>query len=340
VSEKKAKSQTQSKVPFFIAISDIHYSLSSMDIADFCFRAAIDKAAELGVDLIDFGDLTNDKGALRAEYVNKVLETLKYAQYNKHVAIQLIVGNHSLVNEKGSEHALNFAAPYAQLINYPCNGKLGLYFIPYQSSVEAFKAALDAAPTDTIICMHQGVQGSQMGDYVHDKSAVPAEWLEGRKWFSGHYHRHQKFGSGVYVGNPYTKTFGEAGDGHKGYLIVYTDGSYDRIIVSQRKHVIIDANVSELQNIFKDKDIKEGDLVWLKLRGPKSLLIEVHKSDLAKLLPPRCSFRLDLIPDKDEEVAVVQKDLTDELLMDKLIDDSPETEKQKKTLKGLWRTLS
>lgn len=336
-----------SKKPIAVLISDVHFSLSTLELADKAFRTAIDKAAELGVPLIDCGDLTNDKAIIRAEVANRLLKTMDYA-FNKQVFVYLLVGNHSLVNEKGKEHALNFLECFnVNIIDSPTSRAVdvgGIYrdfhFIPYQSSNEEFVKTLKTMHPGDLVIAHQGFKGAHMGDYIQDNSSVDPKDCEGYRIFSGHYHKHQTLGNITYVGNPYTLSFGEANDGPKGFLVLFDDGSFEREILDLRRHVILEGTVHQDRVFLEDQPgINMSDIVWFKLRGLKAELAKLDKKGLSNYVIGHTNFRLDLLP-TDTPSSTKASDLeklTDPQIFDKLLDtSSPE---QSEDLKKLWREV-
>jgi len=325
---------TKSK-PIAVVISDVHYSLSTYKIADIAFRAAIDKASELEVPLIDCGDLTNDKALLRAEVVNALLKTMEYS-IEKGVEIYLLIGNHSLINEKAKEHALNFLAPYTFIIDAPKH-LYGFNFIPYQNSSKDFYDSLNKFPKGSLVFAHQGTIGGQLGDYIKDSSAIDPVKVQDYKIFLGHYHKHYELINTVSIGNPYTLTFGEANDGDKGFLIVYEDSSYAREILDLRRHRILDLSVSGL-NLIGDLSVSGNDLIWVKLRGTYSELKSFSKPQIGKILGLQ-AFKLDKIYEDLVELSAPIENRTAEQLLDALIDQTDDNNIAKQYLKDLWRDL-
>jgi hypothetical protein len=327
---RKQQIRSDSSKPSCVVISDVHYSLQNLELSDKAFRAAIDKAAELNIPLIDCGDLTNDKAILRAEVVNALILTMKYAK-SKKVDVLVLVGNHSLINEKSTEHALNFLNPWCTVVNTPTS-MLGFHFIPYQSSPQVFIEHLNEIPKGSTILCHQGVPEAFMGDYIQDHSAVSTEHTKDYTVFSGHYHKHQSIGSWTYIGNPYTMSFGESNDGPKGFLILNDDNTFTRKILDLRKHIKIETTVENLQSL---QPVRENDLVWIKLSGPRSELHKVKKEEVAALLKVK-DFKLDLIPtDLDTHVIEVEK-MTNLEILDTIIDALPDEDEHKKYLKELY----
>jgi hypothetical protein len=312
--------------PKFVLISDVHYSLTNLELSDKAFRAAIDQAALLGVPLIDCGDITNDKAIIRGEVMNRMIDTFRYAE-SKGVVITCLVGNHSLLNEKGKGHALAFLEPYALVIE-EFTMMYGAYFIPYQTDPEQFLIYLETIPAGALIIAHQGFKGADKGDYIVDKSAVDAQYVKWHKVFSGHYHCHQDIGSVTYVGNPYTMSFGEAKDGPKGFVVVNEDNTFYQVPLPYRRHVVVEKNASE----FNSEAIKfrEEDLVWLKVTGTSEELSGI-KNDTG--------FKMDKIVIDAPKLNIETSALTGEQILDALIDNESDSDVNKKYLKQLWREV-
>lgn len=325
------------KTPVAVLISDVHYSLSTVDLADKAFRMAIDKAAELKIPLIDCGDLTNDKAVLRAEFLNKLISSLEYARH-LNVRVYLLVGNHSLLNEKGTEHALRCLHPYAFVIG-ECGTRDYFNFIPYQSNADEFQVALEKFPKFSTVIIHQGVKGGNSGHYIQDHSAVDINILRDYNTIGGHYHNHHKVGTHTFVGNPYTLTFGESADHPKGFCILYSDGTLEHVPTNLRKHVKFDCDTWNYHNLPK---INSGDLLWLQIYGPQLELDQIDKAEIGKNLPCGNNFKLDLVPTGSSTQDLTQESpqqSTNVELLDSLIDASDETAESKEELKALYKEL-
>lgn len=337
--------------PIAVLISDVHYTLKTLQLADTALRAAIDKAANLRVPLIDCGDLTNDKAILRAEVVNTLIETGSYAA-DTNVFIVSLVGNHSLINERSTDaNALNFllGCETWNIIKYRAT-YMGFNFIPYQPTRELFLEALAKFPRGSLIIAHQGLTKAWPGEYCHDHSAVYPEDVADYRIVSGHYHRAQDIKTGrpqkgavglwSYVGTPYTTSFAEAEDGCKGFQILYDDGLLELVPTNLRKHVIIEMDADSFENSLGYDKINPEDLVWLKMRGSRFELDRFTKNQLGEMLQLPGDFRLDKIPTDTQAPAVqnIEKKSGIEIL-DELVDSSGESDTQKQSLKQLAREI-
>ena len=332
--------------PRAVLISDIHYNSNTLQLADSAMQQAIHKARELGVPLIVAGDLHDTKAILRGECVNSMIKT--FVEANRYgVEVAVLVGNHDLINEKGADHVLNFLSPYAQIIDTPAQ-YLGMHFIPYQPTAEAFKAALAHVSEGATLIMHQGVSGSAAGEYAYDHSAVEKEILADYRVISGHYHRAQDIKCGrpqkgaiglmSYIGTPYTVTFAEANDGPKGFQVLHDDGLLEQVPTNLRKHMIVEIALGD--KIPRLTGHHPGDLLWLKISGPRLDLESLSRPKLAASLGISDAFKLDLLPTdsaQPEEATVAKQ--TDEEVMDSLVDSSAESADNKGRLKALWRKV-
>lgn len=322
--------------PIAVLISDIHYNITTLEVADKAMRMAINKANELNIRLVICGDLHDTKANIRGECANALIKTIRMC----HLKPIILRGNHDSINEKSDITALEFLRPYSHMVDKPCFESF--WFIPYQHDINEFKRHLDLIIKDCKLIIHQGVTGSLTGHYIQDKSAIPKEWLAGRRVISGHYHTRQDIplsdnGLLSYIGNPYTLGFGEATDPEKGYQILYDDGSLEFVPTNLRRHRIIELNTYHTQALA----INPSDILWIKITGPSDELAKLHKSQIAKDCGIKQDFRLDLIPTDTKSIAKTDNNTSRYDILDNLIDGLQNTiDERKLRLKQLWRKFT
>lgn len=322
--------------PIAILISDIHFNITTLPLASAALKAALSKAEELQIPLVIAGDLNDTKAIIRAEVANAIISILKDAQ----TKIYILEGNHDKINEKGSEHGLNYLTPYATVIDTITSFKEfpKIVFIPYLTQSQRISTLIDVwGKTFKILIMHQGFLGAQMGDYIQDKSSLDPTTVKDFTVISGHYHRHQTIGTVTYIGSPYTITFGEANDGPKGFLILNEDGSFTREILTLRKHIIITRGTENAYDPIEN--YRPGDLLWLKISGPKQELNQIDKRELGQKLLGHSNFKLDLFPIEEKIEKRENLHIQDWEILDLLIDQCLETIEEKQQLKELWRNI-
>lgn len=319
-----------------VLISDIHFNINNLGLASKSLEAALTKAEELQVPLIIAGDLNDTKAIIRAEVANALITILSKAR----VQVYILEGNHDKINEKGIGHGLNYLAPYSHIIDAPQHLVPSLLLIPYYSDADQLLAYLKTIRSTVTMIMHQGFRGAFLGDYVQDKTSIEVSAVERHRVFSGHYHRHQTLGTVTYIGSPYTITFGEANDGPKGFLSISADGSFERHILTLRRHVIISLNTDDLDGPkIWPISLSPEDLLWLKISGPKSELDKLSKQEIADKYVGHSNFKLEKIPNESEKLEKETKQLTDVQIFDSLIDSLSDTDEHKAALKALWRDL-
>lgn len=333
-----------------VLISDVHYALGTLELADSSMHQAIDKAKEFGIPLIVGGDLNDTKDILRGKCANAMIKTLEYAR-DLGVQVYILIGNHDLLHEKADAHSLNFLRPYATIIDQPTDLQLKnrqvVHAIPYQNSTERLEIILSEKREGDWIIMHQGVMGAYMGEYAVDKTSLPKETFANFRVISGHYHRAQDIKCGrprkgavglfSYIGSPYTTTFAEANDGPKGYRVLCSDGTLSSFPTNLRKHVIIERDVEDIMNSIPG--VSPGDVVWLKVSGPSVELDKLSKKTIGLHHFGHQNYKLDrLSTDVESRLDEIEK-MTPEEMIDSLIEQNEPCLKQDAYLKQLWREL-
>lgn len=333
-----------------ILISDVHYALSTLELADSSMRQAIDKAKEFGTPLIVAGDLNDTKDILRGKCANAMIKTLEYAR-DLGVKVYIMVGNHDLLHEKADAHSLNFLRPYATIIDEPTDLELKnrqvLHAIPYQNNVESLQAILATKREGDWLLMHQGVMGAYMGEYAVDRTSLPKEAFADFRVISGHYHRAQDIKCGrprkgavglfSYIGSPYTTTFAEANDGPKGYRVLCSDGILSSFPTKLRKHVIVERTTEDIMDPIPG--VSPGDVIWLKVSGPSVELDQLSKKAIGLHHFGHQNYKLDrLSTDVESRLDEIEK-MTPEEMIDALIEQNEPCMKQDRYLKQLWREL-
>lgn len=339
--------------PICVVSGDIHYNLNNLEAADKSTRMAIAKANELKVPFLANGDTQDQKANLRAECVNAMIETFKTAEITPYINI----GNHCKIHAKSKEHALNFLRPYATVVDEPmyCPLLRG-HVIPYHDDVEELRTFLKHLPENSLVYLHQGLNGSDMGEYITDHSALNPDDLRNFRSILSHYHARQDIkcgrprkhavGLASYVGSPYSASFGEANDPEKGFQILMDDGTLEFVPTNLRRHVVMNYTYARHEDgsetMFTDhcKRLNGDELIWVKINGTKEMLAKVTKEGMAKLIG-RSEFRLDLIPtDNDTRYSNKTEGMRQSEILDDCIDNKNSLSHEKKQeLKKLWKNL-
>lgn len=327
--------RAKTKNPIAVVISDIHYNLQTLPVADACLRQAVAVANQKEVPLIIAGDLHDTKANLRGECVSAILNTLDLCKYS----IYVLVGNHDKINEKSQEDSLDFLRKsVSYLIREPQYFDFfDAWFIPYQHDPEAMRQILRQIPDNSRLVIHQGRAGSEPGIGHYDKSALSAADYAPFKVISGHYHEYQSFDGFTYVGNPYTLDFSEADHKYKGFLLLNEDFSFTQVMTCQRKHVVCEYDYDRDVSVFSAKPGPE-DITLVKYSAPKKILTTLTKESVAKQLGLKTlNFRLDLIPaDSDISEIEFSNNRTASSLFMSAVDSLSLEQEEANRAKALW----
>lgn len=341
--------------PIAAIISDVHYNIHTLELADEAMRMAIDRANTLNVPLIVAGDLHDTKANLRGECINAMLNIFSTCL----VDVYILVGNHDKINEKAHAHSLNFLASKNRYIvetpwffnDLGSINRNSIHLIPYQHSIDQLREYLKKVDKDSCVIMHQGLEGSTTWD-GHDKSALHFSDVRDFRVISGHYHYRQNIKCGrprkgnvglfSYIGNPFTLNYGEATDPQKGFQILMDDGSLEFIPTNLRRHIVHECEASLLSAIAAPK-LKKDDLLWIKISDTRENLQTISKQKIADHLAVindfEVSFKLDKIPTDKVQIST-HKNLIHGLLLDSIIDNLAETSNaRKQVLKTMWKEL-
>ena len=336
-----------SSKPIAVIIGDIHFTPQTLDLACNALKQAQAKATALSVPLILNGDTFDTKALVRAECMNALIEILD-ADGVPAPEYYVSVGNHDRINEKSEEHSLNFLKPYCNVINTPTFvHRINSYIVPYQHDTSVLSKFLGSLMSGSRLIMHQGVQSAKMGHYSVDNTSLPKSAYSDFRVISSHYHARQDIKAGrpqrnavglfSYIGNPYTLSFGEAYDPSKGFAILHENGTLTHVDTNLRKHVVLEKTVQELD--MSISDIAADDLVLLRIKGTASELSVLDKAKIGKTLFGRTDYKLELVPLNNPNNEALPENLTDEQILDTLIDQSSESPNQKQVLKSLWREV-
>ncbi len=333
--------------PICVITGDIHFTPGTLELASSVVGQGLTKSAELGVPFVMNGDTLDTKAVMRGECVNRLIELISDAPG----PVIINRGNHDQLHERSEEHTLNFLRPYAEIVQAPVfEGMINSWIIPYQHDPEEFERIMSTIPKGATVIVHQGVIDSDMGHYSHDHSAVPKSVFADYRGIGSHYHRAQDIKCGrprkgavglfSYCGSPYTISFAEAGDGPKGFQILYDDGLMEQVPTNLRRHIVFEVILDDIRGlcVYSRPVVNPDDLVWVKLTGSRMSLDRVDKDSIGKTLGLPPNYRLDKIPTDTAPPVVqdIEKKSGIEVL-DELIDTSDEAEAERTELKRLAR---
>lgn len=212
----------------YLVVGDPHCQPDNLDKIKQLFTLV----ESYGLPTIWLGDLLHTKDIVRARCLNAYMTYFTNTQL-KHI---ILIGNHDWTSKDCTEHALEplKLLDNVTIVDRPVQEGKAL-FLPYSSSIEAFRASLSDAK---YLFMHQGVTGCDYGNGFIAENELPIENLARyKKVISGHFHRYQVKDNLTYLGTPFSHTFGESNQIK--YLGIFDDldGSLQLIETDFPKHI-------------------------------------------------------------------------------------------------------
>ncbi len=223
----------------YTVVGDPHLTPKTLDRGARLFNIV----EELGNPVIWLGDLQDTKEIVRSKVLNAYYDYFKSSKLN-HI---ILVGNHDWHNLECLDHSLKTlgALPHVKIVDKPTNfGKF--LCVPYYKDTDKLRQILkDNSGARTLIC-HVDISGFDYGNGALCEDGLS---LEDFKSFglviSGHFHKHQVQNNLIYLGSPFSHSFGET-DQHK-FLGIYNENSNQIACITSQfpRHVTLKLNLSD-----------------------------------------------------------------------------------------------
>lgn len=188
----------------YCVIGDPHLTHKTLDKAEILFNTV----EELGLNAIWMGDFLDTKEVIRGKCLNAIISYFKRSKLSHTV----LIGNHDWFNLECLDHALQALKllPNVLVVDQPIVGLLGELFIPYMKDTARLKQILEQQKGAKLVFCHIDVSGF---DYGNGHLCEDGLSLEDLKSFgmvvSGHFHKYQVQDNLVYIGTPFSHSFGE-----------------------------------------------------------------------------------------------------------------------------------
>lgn len=161
----------------------------------------------IGKPAIWTGDLLDTKEVIRGKCLNAFYDYFKSSKLN-HI---ILVGNHDWFNLECKDHSLRM---FTELSNVTVVDKPveidGMLMIPFWSNLEELKSWLDSSSCEILIG-HSDVKTFDYGNGTISKDGLLLSDLSKFKLaVFGHYHKYQQQDNLVFLGSPFSHSFGES----------------------------------------------------------------------------------------------------------------------------------
>jgi len=184
-------------------MGDPHAKIINLQKIEACFDY-IESERRTGILL---GDILDNKEIVRSSCLNTIYRRLKQSK----LQYILMVGNHDYHNLECKDHSL---VPLKELDNVIIVDKPqeidGIYFVPYIANPLEFKKVMNRTASN-IAFVHQGFTGFDYGNGHIAEGEAELDWIKDFELvISGHFHKYQATKNLIYLGTPFSHSFGES----------------------------------------------------------------------------------------------------------------------------------
>lgn len=259
----------------YTIVGDPHLTHKTLDKAETLFNTI----ENLGLPTVWLGDLLDTKEIIRGKCLNAIIAYLSRSKL-RHI---FLIGNHDWFNLECQDHALQALKllPNVTVVDKPTMFEDFLCIPYYKDSVKLKEVLKEAAGIKTVFC-HIDVSGF---DYGNGHLCEDGLSLEDLKSFglvvSGHFHKYQIQDNLIYLGTPFSHSFGET-DQNK-FIGIWNSGSNTiRLLDSPfPRHVTMKLNIDD-PNWFtvlqKFLDHNSKNIKRVQLYGKPELCAQFDKS--------------------------------------------------------------
>ena len=191
----------------YTIVGDPHAKPSNLDYINKLF----DIIEDLGNPCIILGDLLDTKELIRGKCLNTYFDRMSSSKLN----FVVLVGNHDFFNKECEDHSLRILDKLENVtvIDSPrtvtLSSGIKALLLPYIANSEKFKEALKIE-AEIVFC-HADINGFDYGNgHIAKHSITLEDFSKYPLVISGHYHKFQEKKNLIYLGTPFSHSFGES----------------------------------------------------------------------------------------------------------------------------------
>lgn len=263
----------------FTVIGDPHITPKSLDKGVQLFRTV----EELGRPTIWLGDFLDTKEVIRGKCLNLLYEYFSTSKL-QHI---IIIGNHDWFNLECQDHSLKALASLKNVTiidSVRQHPTLPFVFFPYiHDKAKLKEELLKYSGKDLIAFGHFEVSGFDFGNghLCEDGIIVYADFAGFKRVISGHFHKLQEQGNFMYLGTPFSHSFGEANQDKVIGCYQLSTNQMHLTPTDFPRHISMKVDLSKKGARKKMEEFlagNEGNLVRLQLYGSPEEVSKLDKS--------------------------------------------------------------
>lgn len=292
---------------FFTVIGDPHIVPRTLDKGKHLFQTVED----LGHPAIWMGDFLDTKEIIHGKCLNLLYDYFKLSKL-QHI---VLVGNHDWFNLECLDYSLRTlgSLPNVRIIDkVEFHPTLPFLFFPYVHDKLKVKEVLKSISNkeNLIVFGHFDVSGFDYGNghFCEDGVITHEDFKDFKRVISGHFHKFQQTGNFVYIGTPYSHSFGEANQDKVIAVYSLPDDDLRLMPTSFPRHLSVKIDMSKpnakkkLQSFL---DGNENNLIRVQLFGAPEDVAKLDKSSY-----PAFSIKWE---DKSESTSILGANLDESL---------------------------
>lgn len=185
-------------------VGDPHCKPDNLDKINKLF----DQVEELDNAVLWLGDFLDTKEVIRGKCLNTLYNRLKDSKLHHYI----LVGNHDWFNLECKEHSLEILKTLGNCdIIDEVFEQANFTAIPYMHDTAELKQILKKLPKDKPLFGHFEVIGFDFGNgYICERGLSVKDFAGFKQVISGHFHKNDKKDNFLYLGTPFSHSFGES----------------------------------------------------------------------------------------------------------------------------------
>lgn len=242
----------------FLVVGDLQMKRENLPECELLFAKLETMPINPDVDaVIWLGDMLDRRGLVEAECLNRLFDYFSSSKLQHNI----IVGNHDLLSLHTLSHALQplKALKNVTIIDSPqvLFGPVGV--IPYTRKPQTFIDAIAELRNNNceyLFC-HQGIKEFTLGSGYTEDEAVGLDDVKDYKMvIAGHYHTPMERGNTVYLGSPFSHSFGESNENKRLGIFHTASGTIEYIQLDIfRKHRTYEISANEPFPVLNLQDL-------------------------------------------------------------------------------------
>lgn len=227
--------------------------------------------------IIWLGDLLEHRGMIQAEILNLYYNYFKKSRLHHYI----IVGNHDMLGVSLEGNALESLKSLKNVwvIDIPTFIGKNILAVPYYRDPTKFLESINIISGTPYIFCHQGVKEFTIDSgYTEDEAVNLADLKQFKMVVCGHYHAPKEIDNVVYMGSPFSHSFGESNQEKRIGIFNSETGQMKYIATDFPQHISYDVNLNG-QNILIPDD---KNYVRVTLKGTREQIDTFDKSKYPK----------------------------------------------------------